>query len=289
LADNPSLEKQNPGADFPVTTEFDRLRLSVVTVNYETPHQIDNLVKSLDECRVVNKLIVVDHSSHAFYEPKQESFPITVVREPNKGYGAGINRGLKELDEQDDIAFVCNPDIEIVTPESVADAMMELESNPHIGCLIPAQIDSASNRIHVCRRFYTWKSLVMGQIGFTRRNPNRYRREHFYMDIDLTQSFDVDWAGGSALLVKVKLFPTPLSFDEDFFLYFEDVDFCCQTHLHGYSIRYYPKLVVRHHEQRHSHTSGRFWAMHVRSLLRFVLKYRGLPQGQDLKRPKRLP
>lgn len=289
LADSTSLEKQNPGVDSPQNTEREKQDLYVVTVNYETPQYVDNLVRSLEQCNVVKKLFVVDHSSHGVYKPGPSLFPIKVVPQPNKGYGAGINRGLKEIGEQEGIAFICNPDIEIVTPESVAAAMMELDSHPHLGCVVPAQIDRASNRIHVCRRFYTWKSLIFGQIGFTRRRPHRYRREHFYIDRDLTQTFDVDWAGGSALFIKLSLFQSPLSFDEDFFLYFEDVDFCCQLHRHGYSIRYYPQLVVRHHEQRHSHKNTYFWLMHVRSLFRFILKNRGLPRAADVKGPEPPP
>lgn len=267
----------------------DKRNLFVVTVNYETPDLVDNLVKSLERCDIIKKLIVVDHSYHSVCEPKSSLFPIQIIQQVNRGYGAGINRGLRAVDVTDAVVFICNPDIEIITPDTMADAVHELESNPHVACIVPSQIDKASNRIHVCRRFYTWESLLQSFIGFMRRKPHIYRRTHFYMDNDLTESFDVDWGGGSSLFVKVSLFPNPLSFDEGFFLYFEDVDFCVQVHTHGYSVRYYPKVVVWHHEQRQSHKNVYFWFRHVKSLLRFIVKHRGLPQRDDFKRQETSP
>jgi GT2 family glycosyltransferase len=263
--------------------------LFVITVNYETPHHIENLVRSLERCDIIKKLIVVDHSYHSVCEPKSSLFPIQVIRQANRGYGAGINRGMRAVDEHDAIVFICNPDIEIVTPATMAEAVQELESNPHLACIVPSQIDNASNMILICRKFYTWQSLIQSGIGFMRRKPHMYRRTHFYMDEDLTESFDVDWGGGSSLFVKCSLFPDPLSFDEGFFLYFEDVDFFAQVHVHGYSVRYCPSVVVRHHEQKRSHKNVYFWFMHVKSLLRFIVKYRGLPQADDLRRQNPSP
>ncbi len=258
--------------------------LYIVTVNYESDKAVQKLARSLEQLDVVKKFIVVDHSPCPRLKIPETSFPIEIIEQPNRGYGAGVNRGLRAVDEIDAVALVCNPDIEILTHHTLREAVREFKENPHWGCLIPAQVDENSHTIPVCRRFYTWKSLAQSRIWFMRRNPHIYRREHYYLDRDLTQSFDAEWANASSMFLKLSMFPYPISFDERFFLYFEDVDICAQMHVHGYSIRYYPKVVIRHCEQRQSHRSLFFFAAHVGSLLRFVRKYRGLPQAFDLQR-----
>lgn len=263
--------------------------LYVVTVNYQNEDAIEKLVQSLEQCDNIEKLIVVDHSPLPKLKLRETSFPIEMIQQPNRGYGAGINRGLQAIDTPDAVALVCNPDIEVMTPQTLAEAVRALKDNPHWGCLIPAQVDGDSNTIPVCRRFYTWKSLIKSRIWFMRRNPHIYRREHFYLERDLTQDFDVDWGNASSMFLKLSLFPYPICFDERFFLYFEDVDICAQMHVHGLSVHYYPRVVFRHYEQRQSHRDLFFLAMHVKSLLHFLVKYRGLPQAVDLRGKKATP
>lgn len=103
------------------------------------------------------------------------------------------------------------------------------------------------------------------------------------MDLDLSESFQVDWSSGSALFLRSSLFPYPLSFDERFFVYFEDVDLCAQIHRQGLSIVYYPKMVCIHKEQRESAQRARFLRMHIASLMKYIHKYHGLPQAVDLR------
>lgn len=256
--------------------------LYVVTVNYKNNAGVENLVRSLEQSAIIQKLIVIDHSPCPSLRIPKTSFPVEVIEQPNRGYGAGINRGLRAVDQADAIVLVCNPDIEILTPESLPEAVNALREHHDWGCLVPAQVDRNSGTIPVCRRFYTWKSLLQSRIGFMKRNPHIYRREHFYLDRDLTQSFDVEWANASSLFLKLSLFPHPICFDERFFLYFEDVDICAQMHIHGYTIRYYPRVVIKHIQQRESHGNLLSFGIHVRSLIRFIIKYRGLPKAMDL-------
>ncbi len=260
----------------------------VVTVNFNDNDAVKRLVQSLERCDIIEKLIVVDHSLCPTLKINA-SFPVEIIRQLNRGYGAGINRGLRAIERIHGIALVCNPDIEILTPERLPEAATALNEHPEWGCLVPAQVDDNSNTIPVCRRFYTWKALLQSRIGFMRKNPHVYRSEHFYLDRDLTQSFDAEWANASSLFLKLSLFPYPICFDERFFLYFEDVDICAQMRMHGYTIRYYPSVVVRHHERRESHRNLSFFGMHVLSLFRFIMKYGGLPQAIDLQCKRKAP
>jgi GT2 family glycosyltransferase len=83
------------------------------------------------------------------------------------------------------------------------------------------------------------------------------------------------------MLYRVASLGRRSAFDDGFFLYFEDVDLCVRLWRRGWSVVYYPKLVFRHRVQRRSHTSWQFLFQHLSSLIRFLIKYKGLPQRKD--------
>jgi len=257
--------------------------LYAVTVNYRSEPQIQNLVESLNAVDVLEKLIIVDHSDSEELDVLHAEFPIQVIRHPNLGYGAGLNRGLKELPEADSVTLLCNPDIRIMNPEAVIDLLTRFRDHQDVGCLLPALVNRDLQPVYSCRKFYTLQTLLASRIPWWRERPPRFLRDHFYMDAEANEPFDVDWGSGCAMFVRTSLFPARVCFDEKFFLYFEDVDLCTQMWLEGFAVRYFPKLVCCHYEQKQSHSELRFFAQHVFSLIKYINKYRGLTQRESLR------
>ncbi len=253
----------------------------VVTVNYRSEARLRRLIESLEPIRFLKKLIIVNHSE-ALNIP-QSRIPVQVVSQRNMGYGAGLNRGLRQIPEPDAIALLCNPDTAISDPDELLQAITYLRENPGIGCLVPRLVNGESRPVPCWRSFYSIGSLAAARIDFLERwhpdSPRNLPTNH-----TTSEPVTVDWGSGSALLFKTSLFPYPVSFDERFFLYFEDVDFCAQIWKAGLSVEFYPRLICRHEGQRASHQSVYFLALHVSSLVKFILKYRGLPQREDLMR-----
>lgn len=257
------------------------LPLYVVTVNYRSEHRFNTLIQSLSLLDI-EKLIVVNHSKEETFRNVTAPFPMEIVIEPNIGYGAGLNTGLRHIDHSDAAVLACNPDIELLTPGTVSDAVKYFEQNPQVACLTPRLVNSDGAPIFSARRFYTLRSVIAARFWHTRHRPTRFRREHFYADENLDDIFPVDWGSGSVLLLRKLFFPYPLSFDERFFLYFEDVDLCTQICEHGLLSLHYPHLVFKHHEQRKSAQDFFYLALHTSSLMKYVWKYGGFPQRSDI-------
>jgi GT2 family glycosyltransferase len=57
---------------------------------------------------------------------------------------------------------------------------------------------------------------------------------------------DADWVSGAALMIRRTLFERLAGFDEDFFLYFEDVDLCRRARLLGRKAIYFPYISIVH-------------------------------------------
>jgi GT2 family glycosyltransferase len=200
----------------------------VITVSYHSGSHLPELIASLAPLKFLQRLIIINHSPEESLAGLKAPFPVQVIVQDNTGYGAGLNRGLREIDRADAIALLCNPDITLLTPAEVADALTFLADHPKVGCLIPRTVDSSGQSLNPCRTFYTWKTLLAARIGLFRRFFSGLYREHLYLDADLTRPLEVDWGSGAAMFYRTSAFGEGAAFDEGFFLYLEDVDLCAR-------------------------------------------------------------
>jgi GT2 family glycosyltransferase len=267
---------QNPGLDF-----------YVITVNYTGKHYLRSLIGSLRPIPLQKKLIIVNHSPWECLDDLAVDFEVQIINQENKGYGAGLNRGLREIRDMGAIALLCNPDITILNPDAIKDVIDYMNARPRVACVLPSLVDRDYQPIRSCREFYSFKTLVASRLPMVRSGNSKLLREHFYIDRDWNRPFEVDWGCGGAMFFKTSLFQNPLSFDERFFLYFEDVDFCSGMWQEGFSVVFHPKLVCRHDGQKQSHKGVLFFARHLTSLIRYARKYGGLPRREDLQQKTR--
>jgi GT2 family glycosyltransferase len=267
----------------PVTAPF-----YVVTVNYRSENKIAGMIDSFRSTDILRKLIIVDHSRSESLKAIKADFPILVIQEPNIGYGGGLNAGLRQIPEQDALVLLCNPDIAILNSGEVLGALEYMTQHPNVGCLIPKLLSRDGQFQPAVRRFYTLKILCAVRNPWVQKRFPEVFKWYYYINQQPEGPMEVDWGSGSAMLVRNSLFPHPISFDERFFLYFEDVDLCAQMWRHGFSVVHYPRLMVYHEVANLSRKSIYYFAVHFASLLKFVHKYRGLfqrtPVGPDLNR-----
>jgi N-acetylglucosaminyl-diphospho-decaprenol L-rhamnosyltransferase len=80
-----------------------------------------------------------------------------------------------------------------------------------------------------------------------------------------------DWIAGIILCMRREVFQQLKGMDERYYLYFEDVDFCCRARLEGLRILLDTRVRAVHEAGRHSRKNLRYFLMHVRSAGRFFL------------------
>jgi GT2 family glycosyltransferase len=248
----------------------------VITVNYHHENQITRMIESLRPVSFLRRLIIVDHSGTDSLNFPNSNFPILIIREPNRGYGAGLNRGLRQIYDQNALVMLCNPDIEILDRGQLIDTLEYMIDNPNVGCVVPKLVTRQGRPDVSARKFYTLSSLLWVRSPWIVKRRPEFFQEHYYAEEQGVGPHEIDWGSGSAMFVRNSLFPYPISFDERFFLYFEDVDLCAQMWRHGFSVVHHPQLVVYHHAARLSRNSIYYFAVHLASLLKFIWKYRGL-------------
>ena len=95
----------------------------------------------------------------------------------------------------------------------------------------------------------------------------------------------VDWVSGAALFLLRKTFTQIKGFDENFFLYFEDIDLCQRIHTQfpQKNILYYPHITVKHLSGQSSASQKQQKKYYYQSQDRYFAKHRPKWEGFCLK------
>lgn len=213
----------------------------VVIVTYNSARVIGALLESLPAalCGVSAEVVVVDNGS------TDETVGLVaargdcrLVRSDNGGYAAGINRGVAEASPARAI-LVLNPDV-VLTPGSVPAMLAELQS-PGVGVVAPLVREQDGTVSLSMRREPTLaRNLGLGRTGHPRF------AEYVVAEDAYRRPQDVDWAVGAALLISSECHNALGGWDESFFLYSEETDFCLRARDLGYRTRFQPAAEVMH-------------------------------------------
>lgn len=108
-------------------------------------------------------------------------------------------------------------------------------------------------------------------------------------DLPLPHTFETPWASGSCLLINSKFFKNVQGFDENYWMYLEDVDLSWKAWINGYSVLQNPEAVVYHYTgvyfrySQNSYEIEHFWS--IRNFLYISLVFfgkKGLKKAFDL-------
>jgi GT2 family glycosyltransferase len=226
----------------PTTSAFD---LSIVIVNYRCWGKLADCLKSLtDAPSSLNlEVVVVDNQSgdgklDAFAEehPKVNF----VSNSGNWGFASGCNAGAVASSAAD-ILFL-NPDT-LATPDSVNQLLEIKRSNQDIGLLSCHQIDGNGNS----QRAFGFFQKFWTTFGLTRAIVQRlFPKAYPSARIQQAELIDCDWISGSVVLVSRAQLDSLGGWDEEFWMYSEDVDLCKRAWDSGLRVCYEPSVTITH-------------------------------------------
>lgn len=95
-----------------------------------------------------------------------------------------------------------------------------------------------------------------------------------YRASDYLKNFEPDWVTGACMLVRKQIYDEIGGFDEDYFMFFEDMDLCKKTILKGLKVKFVPEAVVIHKKGYSSKSViNRMLVEDQKSTYRFIRKY----------------
>lgn len=191
----------------------------------------------------------------------------------NAGYAGGINLALRRHPPRRAV-YVLNPDT-VPSPGSVATLLRAVEENPSVGVAIP-RILGHDDRLQLSLRREPTICRALGEavlggrraarfplLGETVADASRYR-----------DGAGADWATGAALLISRSAIDAAGEWDERFFLYSEETDYCLRLRDAGFELRLVESAEVVHRGGDQT-TSAPLWALATVNRTRLYRKRHG--------------
>jgi GT2 family glycosyltransferase len=247
--------------------------LSVILLSYNTRDITLKTLSSLGRAITADKplkieVIVVDNAStDGSQEALQKLLDSNVLRSTfyvlhnadNLGFSKGNNIGLKQATGK--YVLFLNSDM-LVDELRLSELITYMDAHPKVGVLTPrvelssGQIDPASHRGFptVWRSFcyYSGIERLLDRLEVTKKlelgtwNLGNYLGGYHLKGKDLTKEHNIDACTGAFLLIRGDLVRKVGGFDEQFFMYGEDLDLCYQVKALGYQVIWYPHQKVTH-------------------------------------------
>jgi GT2 family glycosyltransferase/ADP-heptose:LPS heptosyltransferase/glycosyltransferase involved in cell wall biosynthesis len=229
----------------------------IVVVSYNTRALTENCILSIERHTKEYQLFVVDnHSTDGSVEMLEEMAKqgrLRLIKNlKNEGYGKAVNSAFETGSSK--FLAILNSDIEVLSAW-LNPLLNTLNSNDKTAAVGPKLI-SPSGGIDCA--------------GVWGRNANPLiRSAEFNHSGVFGRVLKNVYISGACLVTRRATFRDMGRFDERFFFYFEDMDFCFKARYQGYEVLYDPSSVVVHHRSKASHMrreSTETWYSHSRHL-----------------------
>jgi GT2 family glycosyltransferase len=223
-----------------------------VIVGFRAYPELRQCLASLARYEPHADIVVIDHAADPSESAAVSSaFPRVVYRPTarNPGFGAGVNAAARGAPGH---LLLVNPDCELTMP-ILAPLLAILASEPRAG-IVGGLVREQDGTVQAsARRFPDAITGVAGRTSWLSRAfpGNPMSRRNLITDPD-AGARRVDWVSGALMLIRRETFDALGGFDERFFLYWEDADFCKRAALAGWSTWYAPVAEVVHRTARAS-------------------------------------
>jgi len=223
-------------------------KLSVIILTFNSERNIAACLESLmRESTLIKEIIVVDnHSKDNTVKLVKNSKLKTklIVNARNLGFSKGVNIGVNK--SSGNKILILNPDT-IIFPGSLA-RLISCQEITDAG-VVGGKAIKVNGDIH--NTFVREPGILIGIFDFTNLRKifpfDYFHKRHYYLEAEFPLNVkEVDAVSGAFMLIERSVFEKIGLFDENFFMYLEDVDFCIRAKLKGFKIMFCPSAIIIH-------------------------------------------
>lgn len=222
------------------------------------------------------EIIVVDSaSSDNTVAMLREKYPqITLLAQSqNVGFTRGNNIGFRAATGR--YLFMLNPDTEIIG-DAISLMVNYLDTHADVGIVGPHTLNTDGS-YQSSRRNFPSKSLAFFESTFLQEIAPKAMLDTYYLNNYPDNAvLDVGWMQGSALLLRREIFETLGGLDEDFVMFFEELDWCKRAADAAWRLVYLGTAQIIHHGGKSTEQSGakkHIWFQE--SKIRYYRKHHG--------------
>lgn len=243
-----------------------QINIYAIILNYNSSHDTMSLYSELVNCMYENLVVLVIDNNSADLNRKllEENIPHDklILNKRNLGYAAGNNIGIDiALKANADYIWILNPDIRV--DKNALSILVETMQNDSTLAAVGPRILKRENPEII---FTDGEKLLMNKECHThQKNHNKNR-----IEVEATLDYDIDYVDGSCILINSKAINDTGFLPEEYFLYFEETDWCSKAKQLGYN------LAINSHSFVYNLTSKKKETFHyyfMRNRLIFSKKY----------------
>ena len=254
--------------------------ISIIIINYNVKEHLKLCLMSIMECPQYEayEVIVVDNYSFdnsAHIIPSEFPFVNFISLPANVGYAKAVNIGIKYSTGE----HICllNPDtiVRKQTFDILSEALKSEANADIVGCKVLNA--DGTFQLSSRRKFPSFWISFCKFIGLSSLFPKSKlfgQYNYTFQTIDSVQ--EVDAVNGACIMFKRNVFDTLHGFDERFFLYFEDTDFCFRAKQNNFIVKYIPTTSIVHYKgESHVHAPFDIKQVFLKSMRTFYRKHKG--------------
>jgi O-antigen biosynthesis protein len=231
------------------------MKISLIIVSWNVSNLLKECLDSIIKYtkNIEYEIIVVDNASvDATDEMIKKYSNIRYIKNnSNLGFGKACNQGLN-VAKGEYVVFL-NPDIKL-KHNLFYKLANKMDEDKTIGFIGPKILNSDGTFQKACRRSIpNPKTAFFKLIGFSKLFPKHKKFSKYNLgDLSIDSEMEVEAISGSCLFARKDILDKINGFDEDFFMYGEDLDLCYRISKQGYKGYYLPLAEVIHHHRASS-------------------------------------
>ncbi|NOZ62714.1 MAG: glycosyltransferase family 2 protein [Calditrichaeota bacterium] len=260
------------------------MKISVIIVTYNHEGEIVHCLQSLQESPLSSamQILLIDNRSRdrtldviTSFSKNFAEFEIIKNKE-NFGFTRAVNQGLRIAGG--DFVLLLNPDT--IIPEKTIPRLIEhLTQNSAVGAVSPQFRNPDGSIQPSCRRFPRRRDVGYNALGLNLLFSKSKEFNYWKMgDFDHQQLRKVEQPQGAFLLFRREIFDKIGFFDEQFFMFFSDVDWCRRIIKAGWKIHFFSDVHIVHARGSsvHRHQVKMIKTSHLSFYRYFQKYYRGI-------------
>lgn len=258
--------------------------LSVVIVNYNVKYFLEQCLCSVRKAigemtmvtgeRNVEVWVIDNNSTDGSIEYLLPRFPFVqfIKNTINLGFSRANNQGLQKANGK--YILFLNPDT-ILPEDAFTKCIAFMESTADAGALGVQMIDGTGQYLKESKRGFPslWVSFCK-MSGLTRGFPSSKLFGRYYMGHLSNQAVNkVDILSGAFMMIKKDLLNKTGGFDEQFFMYGEDIDLSYRLQQTGHNNYYFPECAIIHFKGESTRKDSKYVRQFYKAMVLFVQKH----------------
>ncbi|MEZ5172811.1 MAG: glycosyltransferase [Bacteroidia bacterium] len=227
------------------------MKLSVVIVNYNVRHFLDQCLKSVYRSLkdIDSEVFVVDnHSVDGSVEMLRESYPQVklIANTDNVGFSRANNQAIREA--RGEYVLLLNPDT-VVEEDTFRTCIEFMDSHAEAGAMGVKLIDGKGKYLPESKRGLPTPEVAFYKIsGLSAIFPASPKFGKYHMGfLPVDETNEIEILSGAFMFIRHEALKKTGLLDETFFMYGEDIDLSYRITKAGFRIYYHPKTRVIHY------------------------------------------